>query len=262
MHPIDIYQIDAFATRLFTGNPAAVCILPGWISDEQMQMIAMENNLAETAFIVRDGSEWSIRWFTPESEVDLCGHATLASAFVVLTMLYPDKSTVIFHSQKMGDLIVRKKGDLLELDFPSDNLKSCSLPDIINDSLGRTPLECYTGRSDYLLLYDSESDIVNLRPDFGKLAHAGARGIIVTAPGTDVDFVSRFFAPEVGVNEDPATGSAHTTLTPFWSERLGKLSMKAKQLSARGGYLECTLRGERTLISGRAFLYLKGEIFI
>jgi PhzF family phenazine biosynthesis protein len=262
MQPIDIYQIDAFAIRLFTGNPAAVCVLNEWLPVSVMQKIALENNLSETAYIVRESNEWSIRWFTPETEVDLCGHATLASAFVVLTILHPENHTVIFSSQKMGNLIVRKKADMLELDFPSDTLKSCLLPKTVETGLGKTPLECFVGRSDYLLLYESEADILNLKPDFIKLAHAGERGIIVTAPGTDVDFVSRFFAPQVGINEDPVTGSAHTTLTPFWSVRLGKKSMKARQLSARGGYLECTLQGERTLISGHAFLYLKGEIFI
>jgi PhzF family phenazine biosynthesis protein len=262
MQPIDIYQIDAFAIRLFTGNPAAVCVLNEWLPVSVMQKIALENNLSETAFIVRESNEWSIRWFTPETEVDLCGHATLASAFVVLTILHPENNTVVFRSQKMGNLTVRKKADMLELDFPSDTLKTCLLPETLENSLGKAPLECFIGRSDYLLLYASEADILNLKPDFRKLAHAGARGIIVTAPGTDVDFVSRFFAPQVGINEDPVTGSAHTALTPFWSARLGKLSMKAKQLSDRGGYLECTLQGERTLISGHAFLYLKGKIFI
>jgi PhzF family phenazine biosynthesis protein len=262
MQTIDIYQIDAFAIRLFTGNPAAVCVLNEWLSVSVMQKIAMENNLSETAFIVRESNEWSIRWFTPETEVDLCGHATLASAFVVLTILHPENNTVVFRSQKMGNLTVRKKADMLELDFPSDTLKTCLLPETVEISLGKAPLECFSGRSDYLLLYASEADILNLKPDFRKLAHAGARGIIVTAPGTDVDFVSRFFAPQVGINEDPVTGSAHTALTPFWSARLGKLSMKARQLSDRRGYLECTLQGERTLISGHAFLYFKGEIFI
>jgi PhzF family phenazine biosynthesis protein len=262
MQPIDIYQIDAFAIRLFTGNPAAVCVLNEWLPVSVMQKIALENNLSETAYIVRESNEWSIRWFTPETEVDLCGHATLASAFVVLTILHPENNTVVFRSQKMGNLTVRKKADMLELDFPSDTLKTCLLSETLENSLGKAPLECFIGRSDYLLLYASEADILNLKPDFRKLAHAGARGIIVTAPGTDVDFVSRFFAPQVGINEDPVTGSAHTALTPFWSARLGKLSMKARQLSDRGGYLECTLQGERTLISGHAFLYLKGKIFI
>jgi len=262
MQTIDIYQVDAFATGLFKGNPAAVCVLCEWLPVSVMQKIAMENNLSETAFIVREGNEWSIRWFTPETEVDLCGHATLASAYVVLTILHPEKGMVVFHSQKMGDLIVKKRADMLELDFPSDTLKTCLLPEAVATGLGKAPLDCFIGRSDYLLLYESEADILNLKPDFSELANTGERGIIATAPGTDVDFVSRFFAPQVGINEDPVTGSAHTTLTPFWSERLGKKSMKARQLSARGGYLECTLQGERTLISGQAFLFLKGNILI
>lgn len=262
MQTIDIYQIDAFTMQPFTGNPAAVCVLPGWIREDQMQKIAMENNLAETAFIVSDDGDYRIRWFTPVTEVDLCGHATLASSYVVLNILHPEKKEVVFHTRRMGDLLVRKKGDLLELDFPADTVKSCALPDILKESLGKAPLECYKGRSDYLLLYGSENDIINLRPDFRKLGKADARGVIVTASGSNVDFVSRFFGPQVGVDEDPVTGSAHTTLTPFWSGRLGKQSLRAKQLSARGGYLECTVSGERTLIAGHAILYLKGEIYI
>jgi PhzF family phenazine biosynthesis protein len=260
MQTINIYQVDAFAMHHFAGNPAAVCVLPDWIAEDLMQKIAMENNLAETAFIVRDGDDYQIRWFTPVTEVDLCGHATLASAYVVLNILHPEKNEVVFQTRKMGDLVVRKKDDLLELDFPADTLKSCILPEILKESLGKAPLECFMGRSDYLLLYGNEHDILSLRPDFRKMADAGARGVIVTAPGSDVDFVSRFFAPMVGVDEDPVTGSAHTTLTPFWSARLGKQSLRAKQLSARGGYLECTLKGDRTLIAGHAVLFLKGEI--
>ena len=171
MQPIDIYQIDAFAIRLFAGNPAAVCVLNEWLPVSVMQKIALENNLSETAFIVRESNEWSIRWFTPETEVDLCGHATLASAFVVLTILHPENHTVVFRSQKMGNLTVRKKADMLELDFPSDKSESCSLPEILIEGLGKAPLECYKGRSDYLLLYGNESDIINLKPDFSRLAH-------------------------------------------------------------------------------------------
>jgi PhzF family phenazine biosynthesis protein len=262
MQTIDIYQIDAFATHPFTGNPAAVCVLPGWIEEDLMQKIALENNLAETAFIVSDGDDYQIRWFTPVTEVDLCGHATLASSYVVLHVLHLEKKEVVFHTRKMGDLVVRKRGEMLELDFPADTVKSCILPDILKESLGREPLECFMGRSDFLLLYSNEKDITDLKPDFRMMAAAGARGVIVTAPGSDVDFVSRFFAPQVGVDEDPVTGSAHTTLTPFWSARLEKQSLRAKQLSARGGYLECSVNGDRTLISGRAILYLKGEIYI
>jgi PhzF family phenazine biosynthesis protein len=262
MKTLPIYQVDAFTTGPFSGNPAAVCILSGWPADDIMQNIALENNLAETAFIIPQGDDWLIRWFTPATEVDLCGHATLASSYVVMNILQPAMTQVIFHSRYMGALIVRKRGEMLELDFPSDTPEPCKLPEIIRESLDREPLECYKGRSDYLLLYDSESDIVNLVPDFRKLARAEGRGTIVTAPGSDVDFVSRFFVPGAGIDEDPVTGSAHTTLTPFWSERLDKKNLKARQLSARGGYLECSLAGDRTLIAGRAMLYLKGEIYV
>ena len=262
MKTLPIYQVDAFTTGPFSGNPAAVCILSEWPADDLMQNIALENNLAETAFIMQQGNDWLIRWFTPVTEVDLCGHATLASSFVVMNILQPARTEVTFHSLHMGDLIVRKRGEMLELDFPSDTPERCKLPEIIRESIGREPLECYRGRSDYLLLYESESDIVNLAPDFRKLARAEGRGTIVTAPGSDVDFVSRFFVPGAGIDEDPVTGSAHTTLTPFWSERLGRKTLKARQLSARGGYLECSLAGDRTLIAGRAMLYLKGEIYV
>ncbi len=262
MSPLPIYQVDAFTSGPFTGNPAAICLLSGWLSDDMLQKIAMENNLAETAFIVPQNNEWLIRWFTPALEVDLCGHATLASAHVVMKILYPEMQEVVFRSQKMGSLTVRKRGDILELDFPSDPPRKCDMPVLIAGSLGIEPLESYLGRSDYLLLYESENDIISLQPDFRSLAKADGRGVIVTAPGSDVDFVSRFFAPQSGIDEDPVTGSAHTTLTPFWAYRLGILSLKARQLSSRGGYLECSLNGERTYISGRTVLYLQGEIFI
>jgi PhzF family phenazine biosynthesis protein len=259
---IPIYQVDAFARGPFTGNPAAVCVLTDPVTEKTMQDIAMENNLSETAFITRGNGEWLIRWFTPAAEVDLCGHATLASAFVVLKILEPQSDEVIFRSRVMGHLTVRKRGDLLELDFPADTLSETELPAIIRESLGQSPEECHIGRSDYLLLYGSEDDIIHLKPDFRMLAATEARGVIATAPGKEVDFVSRFFCPGIGIDEDPVTGSAHTTLTPFWSARLGKKIMKARQLSARGGVLECTMEGDRTLIAGRASLYLEGKILI
>jgi len=256
------YQIDAFTIGPFTGNPAAVCVLNEWLTDDIMQKIAMENNLSETAFIVPSGGEWLIRWFTPVTEVDLCGHATLASSYVILNILNPEKDKVSFSTLKLGSLTVRKKGDILELDLPADTLQECILPDLVRESMGKAPLEWFMGRSDYLLLYGTENDILDLNPDFRRLGRADGRGVIATAPGSDTDFVSRFFAPQAGIDEDPVTGSAHTTLTPFWSARLGKKSMRARQLSTRGGYLECTLSGDRTLIAGHALLSLKGEIFI
>ncbi|MRR20489.1 PhzF family phenazine biosynthesis protein [bacterium] len=262
MKTIPIYQVDAFTNGPFTGNPAAVCVLTEPVSEDVMQKIAMENNLAETAFITRGRDEWLIRWFTPVTEVDLCGHATLASAYVVLNILEPHNEEVVFRSMVMGILTVRKRGDLLELDFPTDELRECAVPEQIVESIGIVPRESYMGRSDYLLLFGSESEILAIKPDFRKLAVAEGRGVIVTAPGSDVDFVSRFFAPQAGIDEDPVTGSAHTTLTPFWAARLGKKRMTARQLSARGGSLECTLHNDRTMIAGKALLYLKGELYV
>lgn len=262
MKTLPIYQVDAFTTGPFTGNPAAVCLLSEWPSDGLMQKIAMENNLAETAFVLPRGNEWFIRWFTPVTEVDLCGHATLASSHVVMNILHPEMGEVTFHSLHMGDLTVRKRGGMLELDFPTDTPEPCRLPVIIRESMGSEPVECLRGRSDYLLLYESENDIISLTPDFRKLARAEGRGTIVTAPGNDVDFVSRFFVPGAGIDEDPVTGSAHTTLTPFWAARLGRKSLRARQLSSRGGYLECSLSGDRTLIAGKTILYLKGEVYV
>lgn len=262
MKEIPIYQADAFTHGPFTGNPAAVCVLTDPVTVETMQNIAMENNLSETAFITRGNNEWLIRWFTPLAEVDLCGHATLASAFVVLNLLEPQSEAVIFRSRVMGSLTVRKRGDLLELDFPADTLRESEIPEAVRESMGLMPKECHTGRTDYLLLYETEEEILALKPDFRILAATDARGVIATAPGRDADFVSRFFCPGIGIDEDPVTGSAHTTLTPFWAARLGKKVMKAKQLSSRGGVLECTIDGDRIRIAGRARLYLKGEIFI
>jgi PhzF family phenazine biosynthesis protein len=262
MKEIPIYHVDAFTHGPFTGNPAAVCVLTDPVTEETMQNIAMENNLSETAFITRGNDEWLIRWFTPLAEVDLCGHATLASAFVVLNLLEPQSEVVIFRSRVMGHLTVRKKGDLLELDFPADTLRESEIPEVVKKSMGGKPKECHTGRTDYLLLYETEEDIRALKPDFRMLAATEARGVIATAPGRDADFVSRFFCPGIGIDEDPVTGSAHTTLTPFWAARLGKLSMTARQLSSRGGVLECTLDGDHIRIAGRALLYLKGEIYI
>lgn len=262
MKTIPIYQVDAFTRGQFTGNPAAVCILTDPVSEGTMQKIAMENNLAETAFITHGDDEWLIRWFTPVTEVDLCGHATLASAYIVFNFLEPVSREVVFRSRTMGTLTVRKKGELLELDFPTDTLRECDVPDLVRESIGEVPMESYMGRSDYLLLFGTETEILEMKPDFRKLANADGRGVIVTAPGSDADFVSRFFAPQAGIDEDPVTGSAHTTLTPFWAARLGKKRMKARQLSARGGLLECTLGSDRTMIAGTATLYLKGEIYV
>jgi PhzF family phenazine biosynthesis protein len=257
-----LYQVDAFADRLFSGNPAAVCPLEEtWLPDAVMQQIAAENNLAETAFYTRSGSGLAIRWFTPACEVDLCGHATLATGFVVFTYDRWKGDSVEFAS-KSGVLRVRRDAELLVLDFPGDTIHAVEAPGCLVESIGREPAECLKGKTDYLLVYASEDDVRALSPDFADLAMVPARGVIVTAPGKDVDFVSRFFGPQVGVNEDPVTGSAHTTLTPYWAKRLGKTDLAAKQLSKRGGSLRCRLAGDRVEIAGRAVPYLEGWITI
>jgi PhzF family phenazine biosynthesis protein len=256
-----IFQIDAFADRLFGGNPAAVCPLEAWLPDEVMQQIAAENNLAETAFYVRTDRGFHIRWFTPTVEVDLCGHATLASAYVAFRHDSCPGDVVEFAS-KSGPLKVKREGELLVLDFPADRVEPVSVPQLLIEALGREPIETYKGKTDYLVVYGVEEHVAALQPDFVDLAMVPARGIIVTAPGRQVDFVSRFFGPQVGVPEDPVTGSAHTTLTPYWSARLGKSELTAMQLSKRQGRLACRLAGNRVEIAGRAVPYLRGTITI
>jgi PhzF family phenazine biosynthesis protein len=257
-----LYQVDAFADRLFSGNPAAVCPLEeAWLADDLMQQIAAENNLAETAFYIRSGSGYAIRWFTPACEVDLCGHATLATGYVVFSQDGCKGESVEFASRS-GVLRVRRDGDLLVLDFPADTLHRAETTELLVESIGREPAECLKGKTDYLLVYASEEEVTALAPDFADLAMVPARGIIVTAPGREVDFVSRFFGPQVGVNEDPVTGSAHTTLTPYWAKRLGKTELTARQLSKRGGSLRCRLFGDRVEIAGRAVPYLEGTISV
>ena len=259
--PIPIYQVDAFTSHLFAGNPAAVCILNSWLSAETMQSIAAENNLSETAFIVHRDSGYDLRWFTPMVEVDLCGHATLAAGYVVLHYLEPERDSVSFETLS-GTLTVGRDGDLLSMDFPSRAPKPITIPALLSDALGKAPAEVHLSR-DLLALYDDEASIQALTPDFEKLAAIEeGMGIIVTAKGDEVDFVSRFFAPKAGVSEDPVTGSAHCTLVPFWSERLGRSELSARQVSERGGGLQCELLGERVKISGQCALFLKGSIEI
>jgi PhzF family phenazine biosynthesis protein len=262
MKKIKIFQVDAFTAELFKGNPAAVCLLDQWLVDSQMQSIAAENNLAETAFIVRDSDHFQIRWFTPTVEVDLCGHATLASAYVIFNHVDFTAGEIIFHSPRSGELRVKKEGKKLFLNFPADEFTRCeNLPEI-TEGIGMMPLEVYKGKTDYMAVLGSEEEVRNLQPDFVTIDKLVARGLIVTAPGNNVDFVSRFFGPQSGVNEDPVTGSAHTTLTPYWSERLGKINLSAKQISKRGGELQCRYAPPRVIIGGEAQLYLIGEIII
>jgi PhzF family phenazine biosynthesis protein len=255
---LPIFQVDAFTNRVFRGNPAAVCPLPAWIADATMQAIAAENNLAETAFFVRAGDAYEIRWFAPTMEVDLCGHATLASAHVIFTAS-ADPPTEIHFSSKSGPLRVTRTAHGIALDFPSRPPGSCPESPALTAALGKRPRELLLSR-DYLAVFDSEDDIRSLVPDMARLAALDAFAVIATAPGRTHDFVSRFFAPKAGIAEDPVTGSAHCTLIPYWAARLGKHTLRAAQLSARGGELLCELRGDRVTIAGQAVTYLEGQI--
>lgn len=257
-----IYQIDAFTKSVFSGNPAAVCPLEEWLSDKIMQKIAAENNLAETAFYVKNGDKYEIRWFTPKVEVDLCGHATLAAAFVLFNYENHNDSIITFHSPRSGDLTVTKEGDLLSLNFPVDEFEPIPLTNEICDAFDSKPQLAYKGKTDYMLVFNTEEEILNLNPNFIKLSKLPVRGIIVTAKGNNSDFVSRFFAPQSGINEDPVTGSAHTTLIPYWAKKLNKTTLSAIQLSERKGYLDCELLENRVRISGYAMCYLIGEYFL
>ena len=256
-----IYYVDAFTDKLFSGNPAAVIF--SQIKDEQlMQKIAAENNLSETAFIREENGIFYIRWFAPLCEIDLCGHATLASAFIFFKYIKPASSVFEVHSQKNGILKVTKKNNLLVLDFPKDSLSKYNEFSSIEEIININPIELYKGRDDVLAIVESEDSVKNLDINFELLNKINARGLIVSARGTKSDFVSRFFAPSAGVNEDPVTGSAHTTLIPYWSNKLDKTSMHAEQLSERGGVLYCEDKNDRVLIGGNAIEYLKGEINI
>ncbi len=255
---IPIYQVDAFTGRVFSGNPAAVCPLKGWLPDDLLQAIAAENNLSETAFFVPEGDAYPIRWFTPAAEVDLCGHATLASAYVFFSFLDKTARRVRF-SSRSGPLGVARSSDMLAMDFPSQPPVPCKAPPALLSSLGGNPAEILCSE-DYFVVYENEEDIRNLTPDMAGLASLDLRGVIATAPGGPADFVSRFFAPALGIPEDPVTGSAHCALTPYWAKRLGKDDLYARQISGRGGELYCRNLGERVAISGRAVLYMKGII--
>jgi PhzF family phenazine biosynthesis protein len=256
---IPLYHLDAFTSRLFAGNPAAVVPLEAWPSDAVLQSIAAENNLPETAYIVGSAGDYQIRWMTPRQEIDLCGHATLASAWVIANRLERGRDEVRFQS-KGGTLVVRREGELYTLDFPSRPPEPCPATPELVKGLGKAPREVL-GSRDYLAVFESEDEVRGLVPDMESLAAATDRfAVIVTAPGRDVDFVSRFFAPRAGIPEDPVTGSAHCTLTPYWARRLGRSRLKALQVSPRGGELLCEDRGPRVHIGGRAVLYLEGTI--
>ncbi|MDX9980334.1 MAG: PhzF family phenazine biosynthesis protein [Lentisphaeria bacterium] len=256
---IPVYHVDAFTGRLFGGNPAAVCSLADWLPDATLQSIAAENNLSETAFFVSTGDRCSLRWFTPMREVELCGHATLAAAHVILNVLDPGRNAVAFDTAS-GELTVGRANGLLSMDFPSHPPRPFDPPTDLIESLGGDPLEVLEGQYP-LVVYESEMEVRFLAPDMKRLALAGGTAI-VTAPGEEVDFVSRFFAPGYGIPEDPVTGSAHCTLIPFWAQRKSKYCFLARQVSARGGELHCEDRGERVSIAGQAVLYMEGSIHL
>lgn len=253
---LDIFQIDAFADRVFSGNPAAVVPLKKWLPDATLQHIAQENNLSETAFFVKKGEYYELRWFTPETEVDLCGHATLAAAYVPFEFKKYKDACIVFET-KSGRLFVDREGDLLSLDFPAWAPKPFPVPELLVEALGARPVETYATR-DILAVFQNEAEVRALKPRLRLLAELDAVCVICTAPGKDYDFVSRSFAPAVGIPEDPVTGSSHCTLTPYWSRRLGKKSLTAFQASARGGELYCEDMGDRVKIAGRAACYMKG----
>lgn len=255
------YVVDAFTDSVFRGNPAAVCILDEWLSDALMLEIAREHNLSETAFAVRNGEQYELRWFTPCSEVDLCGHATLATAYVLMRFVVPDWEAVSFQT-KSGLLTVKKNQDLYELDFPLRKPQMTDVTEQMAQAIGTTILEAYVFGEYLLLLLEDEQQVQNMEPNFDLLRALADHAVIVTAKGDTLDFVSRFFAPNVGIPEDPVTGSAHTILIPFWAEKLGKNRMTAKQLSRRGGILNCENCGDRVKISGEAALYSINEIFL
>ncbi|MCK3827023.1 PhzF family phenazine biosynthesis protein [Pseudomonas sp. W2Aug9] len=257
---LDIYQVDAFSQHPFGGNPAAVCPLTEWLPDEQLQSIAAENNLSETAFFVPRGEFYELRWLTPEVEVDLCGHATLAAAWVLIHML-ADAPQVLRFATRSGELRVTRNGDELAMDFPAKQPQHCEPPAGMLSALGIETAEVF-GTDDYIVLVENEAQVAALTPDFARLKGLPKRGIAVTAKSTQFDFVSRWFGPNVGVNEDPVTGSAHTSLATFWAERLGKLQMTAEQGGQRKGQLRCELKGDRVIISGKAVLYMQGTIYL
>lgn len=254
------YQIDAFASRVFEGNPAAVVPLDAWLTDATLQAIAIENNLSETAFFVPEGDAYRLRWFSPGGEIDLCGHAALASAYVLFELRGYAGKTIAFDTRS-GRLIVERQAELLAMDFPATPAQVYPAPAALLAGLKRKPIEVLAA-DDYFAVYENEDDIRSLAPDLTELSKLDRRGVCITAPGKSVDFVSRFFGPKWGIPEDPVTGSAHCTLAPYWAKRLGKTRFIARQLSRRGGQLHCELRGERVMISGSAVKFLEGDISV
>ena len=258
---LDLYQVDAFAEGVFSGNPAAVIPLFEWLSDDLMQNIASENNLSETAFFVQKGEYFELRWFTSEVEVDLCGHATLASAHVLYEHLDYTDPVVVFET-KSGRLFVDREGDRYSMDFPAWPVREIQVTERVAKALGERPVELYMGERDMMAVFETEAQVRNLAPDYRLVSQLDGMCMICTAPGLDHDFVSRTFVPEHGIPEDPVTGSAHCTLVPFWAERLGKSTLHAYQASRRGGVLDCEHLGDRVKISGKSVTYMIGNIIL
>jgi PhzF family phenazine biosynthesis protein len=258
---LDLYQADAFSAQVFGGNPAAICPLTHWLSDSLMQQIAAENNLSETAFFVPSENGFELRWFTPECEVDLCGHATLATSHIIFKYLGYSASVITFQTRS-GELTVRQKNNsLLEMDFPASPGIRKEAPSILCEALQCQPLETLAA-ADWFVVLGNEQQVRDLKPDMSLLKKLDLRGVCVTAPGSDCDFVSRFFGPKAGINEDPVTGSSHTTLVPYWADRLGKSQLHARQLSKRGGEIFCELQSDRVKLAGYATDYMKAVISI
>lgn len=254
------YQVDAFTDKVFGGNPAAVVPLLSWLDDWLLQAIAEENNLSETAFFVSSEKGFQLRWFTPVKEVDLCGHATLATAHVIFEILGYSKQVITFETRS-GELFVEKKGECLEMNFPACPPTPCELSETLAQGLGQRPIEVLAA-DDYLAVFDSEATIRAITPNQFLLGQLDLRGVIITAPGVNVDFISRFFAPKFGIPEDPVTGSAHCELTPFWANKLGKNILTAKQVSERGGNITCEVKAGRVLLSGRAITFMEAECLL
>lgn len=254
------YQVDAFATHVFEGNPAAVCPLETWLDDSLLLAIANENNLSETAFFVPSDRGFHLRWFTPAAEVDLCGHATLASAHVIFEIMGYAKKQIVFETRS-GDLLVESRDGLLTMDFPASMPSSCPIPDGLLKGLGHPPQEVLAA-DDYIVVFENEEIVQALSPDLSKLQQLPLRGVVVTAPGVTFDFVSRFFAPKLGVPEDPVTGSAHCELAPYWANRLEKNTLAARQVSKRGGNLQCRVQGNRVILSGSAVTFMVADIYL
>ncbi len=260
---LPVFHVDAFTAKPFGGNPAAVCPLAEWLDDDLLRAVASENNLSETAYFVPRGDHYDLRWFTPRCEVKLCGHATLASAHVILQILAPGSNSVRFETRFSGALTVSRDSDLLAMDFPANAPWACpSAPAALLDGLGSTPAAVMQVEDNYFAVYEREQDVRRIRPDFRVLEKLHPAGVAITAPGEDCDFVSRYFAPSYGIPEDPVTGSTHCSLAPYWGGRLGKTNLYARQVSERGGELWCELKGERVIIKGSAVLTLRGELLI